>query len=775
MSFVHPGIFWIALGAVGVPILIHLLNRRRFRPRDWAAMRFVREAFRRHRRRLQIEQLILLAVRCLAVLLLGLALARFVGCGALAMLPGADELRTTVFILDDSVSMGQRAGGVSTFALAAGDLVEQLAALGDGEKVAIRRAGDPDEAPLFPMGFVTDRASLVAKLRTLTAGDTRSDLAATVRDAADELLQQPGPKRLVLFSDFRAADLGDDRRADVTKAFEPLLAADVDVVAIDYGRPAEGNLTAVSLALVDKFIVAGSPARLAVVVGNRGPLTARDVEIGLTMLLPSHGATDEGKPVTVKLPTIELDAVEPGGERRLEFNVTVPDAGSVVVSAELPPDELEGDNAAWLALDVRRALRVLVVDGRPNAIDPPDSESFTFAAAVDPSGSADAGMKADVIDPGDLPAVDLADYDAVALLNVAELPGELNGDGSAVYPQLTALVQYVRTGGGLLIATGERVNLSFYNGPLFAGGAGLSPFRLGPPTGDPNRPDRFVRLDPKSIDPAHPVVRTFAGEGAVLTRFIRFFAFTPAEVINDGSDPAAGRDVSAPQVLARFADEAGSPAIVSRLLGQGRVVFIYTTVSTRWNDWADDQPPGIYVAPVQDLIRYLVRGQASPTGARVSEPIRYVLPESFRSAEATLKMPSFPTSDLVLLRPIRGTRPAALRYERAAEAGLYVLSLQNPDGRRHDVLLARTVDPVEGRLEPAGRDRLAGAIGSDDFTYVSRATSRATAAFSLGKSELWLWLVLAAAALLATETILARRFGHYTTTARAAKPEGAAP
>ena len=76
MPFIHPAIFWTGLAAVAVPILIHLLNRRRFRLRDWAAMQFIRQALRRHRRRLQIEQLILLALRCLMLAVLVMAIAR---------------------------------------------------------------------------------------------------------------------------------------------------------------------------------------------------------------------------------------------------------------------------------------------------------------------------------------------------------------------------------------------------------------------------------------------------------------------------------------------------------------------------------------------------------------------------------------------------------------------------------------------------------------------------------------------------------------------------
>src|SRR4051794_41247785 len=64
----------IAAGAASIPIVIHLLNRRRFRIVEWAAMRFLLAAQKKNARRMRLEQLILLAVRCLVVLLLALAM-----------------------------------------------------------------------------------------------------------------------------------------------------------------------------------------------------------------------------------------------------------------------------------------------------------------------------------------------------------------------------------------------------------------------------------------------------------------------------------------------------------------------------------------------------------------------------------------------------------------------------------------------------------------------------------------------------------------------------
>ena len=74
--FVTPSLFIAGLIAISAPIIIHLLNRRRFKKIDWAAMDFLLEAQRLNRRRVKLEELILLILRCLALVLIGLLLAR---------------------------------------------------------------------------------------------------------------------------------------------------------------------------------------------------------------------------------------------------------------------------------------------------------------------------------------------------------------------------------------------------------------------------------------------------------------------------------------------------------------------------------------------------------------------------------------------------------------------------------------------------------------------------------------------------------------------------
>src|SRR4051794_29107186 len=98
------------LAAASVPIIIHLLNRRKFREMRWAAMRFLMAAIRKNSRRIRIEQWILLAVRTLLIVLVVLAMAKpyLESLGALPILAGQRTHRGLV--LDGSLSLAQSSG-----------------------------------------------------------------------------------------------------------------------------------------------------------------------------------------------------------------------------------------------------------------------------------------------------------------------------------------------------------------------------------------------------------------------------------------------------------------------------------------------------------------------------------------------------------------------------------------------------------------------------------------------------------------------------------------
>ena len=113
LSFVHPAIMG-GLGLASLPIIIHILNRRRFKQMEWAAMEFLLRAAVRNRRRVRLENLLLLLLRVAIVMLLVFAVSRpFTKSGAFASLLGAGGTTERIILLDDSLSMRAGTGNQS--------------------------------------------------------------------------------------------------------------------------------------------------------------------------------------------------------------------------------------------------------------------------------------------------------------------------------------------------------------------------------------------------------------------------------------------------------------------------------------------------------------------------------------------------------------------------------------------------------------------------------------------------------------------------------------
>src|SRR5580700_3371673 len=111
MTFLQPFVL-LGLPLVLVPIIIHLLNRLRHRPKAWAAMRFLLSATRSSTSHAKLRQFLILLFRVLAVAMLILFVARPLAGGWIgwALSPAPDAI---ILLLDRSASMETQTGGTS--------------------------------------------------------------------------------------------------------------------------------------------------------------------------------------------------------------------------------------------------------------------------------------------------------------------------------------------------------------------------------------------------------------------------------------------------------------------------------------------------------------------------------------------------------------------------------------------------------------------------------------------------------------------------------------
>lgn len=749
-----PWLLWAGLGAIALPILIHLLARRRFRRVRWAAIEFLREAQRENRRRMRIRELILLALRCLAMVLIGLLLARpFLSPkGLAASLGGAARVRH-LFIIDDSYSMGLTHGRDTVFRRAVQDVIANVRSLQEspqGVAVAVMRASEPaaemiSAAPLDQVSV----AAMVQSLEALGVSNRPADWDGAVGAASEWIAAETGPADPVVVhvvSDFQQRDW---TPADPSARFKSLreraaAGQSIRIVLTDLGRDSAENMALANLTIDDRQVIAGLQTRVTATITNDGRTTS---EAGQLELFIDDAAT----------PAAPLPAIPPGDSVTVPLQVTFTEPGPHALSVVLPGDALPIDDVRYLACEAVTAMHVMIVDGEP-AADPYEDEVHLLATALRPEGAVFSGVEVQIIEDNALATADLERIPLMIWANVYR-PDPATID---------RLERYVTDGGGLIIFVGDQVDAERYNDLLYRDGAGLLPASIdGVVSVPPDRPG--VALAP--IETEHPALRVFAGDDNPFAQGIHFWTYatlTPAEATPTpagATPPTTSAPVSTQpaergpaRVVLRFADEAGSPAWVERSYGDGRVILLATTADNEWSDWPASPS---YLVTMQELMQYACRRGEWQDAATVGSPLTWRhLPER-EAASASVRTPSYPADPAQVIQAVED--PAVGRFEfvwdQTDRPGVYRLMVTARDGGDHARPRAVNVDASEGDLRHVSQDRLVAMTGGIATEY-RRGDEAALAPETPTGREMWPIVLVLALGLLMVEQFLGWYFGR---------------
>src|SRR5579862_6967563 len=276
LGFVAPWFLFAGAGMVSVPIVIHLLNRRRFKTVYWAAMEFLLKAMKKNRRRLRFEQFILLATRCLVLLLLGMALARPMGCAenSMAELIGR-QTGLHVFVIDNSYSMAYEArrSGARTqldqAKIIAKALIERMSS--GGESVAIVTSARPAANVIATPTYDLKAAeSVVDRIQQSYSGTDEAGALGLARDIARGQGSEPN-KNLYLIDD--STRVGWEANADAIKQTAAELAKlyPTGIEHFNLGKPDEWNQSVVGLTAGEPLLTSYFPADFVADVRSFGP------------------------------------------------------------------------------------------------------------------------------------------------------------------------------------------------------------------------------------------------------------------------------------------------------------------------------------------------------------------------------------------------------------------------------------------------------------------------------------------------------------------------
>ncbi len=748
---VSPWLFGAGALLVSSPIIIHLLNKRKFKTVDWAAMDFLVEADKRNRRRVRLEELLLLLLRCLAVLLIALLVARpFLSLSLTGEL--FDSVRfDRIVLLDDSPSMEARAGGSPAWQDAKRGLAEfvnGLAATNSDDSLTLFLASRPHR-PVFNGLPINDETAteISDEIGDLEASDLSANLDAALMEIEKMLEGRSADMNRVVYvlSDMRRRDWASDGAAEPKGHLERLQRIAEQTAGcflVDVAADDDSNVAVTQIIPQEKALAAGVASRFEVTIENLGQRDVNRVQVKFAASdsIPLRG---------------QIDSIPAGSTASIPFTYTFARPEDPLIATALDPvrihaelsvegtpgaDLLAADNARYYAARIVTGMPTLIVDGDPSATYG-RSESFFLQRALAPPGEFLSGIAVDTVTDTDFDTVQLDEYKVIYLCNVYRLSIE----------RRNALEAWVRSGGGLVIALGDQIDEEFYNGELYRDGEGLSPLELEAISGDETE-ESWVHFNAESSN--HPVLGVFEGENNPFIERVKTFQWWSCSISERESQ--AGRVSCA----ARFTDSDKSAAIAEKAFGDGRVFALTTTIDKDWGSWPEDSS---YLITMQELNRYMARKTGNEGSIVVGQPIRHPLDLTKYKLNVSI---SGPGADGTPIQP--GPDPDQTgradesqwfaSYDEAAQRGFYELALTRTDGEPEKVLFAANVDVTEGNLKRVDQRLLRRDLG-DAPVEIVRGSGLAGLVAEGAKGELWQYVLGALVIVLCMELALGWLFG----------------
>ncbi len=694
-----------------VPIVIHLINRRRAKLRRFAAIEFLLMSDKRLARRLKLKQLLVLALRVLLVLALAFALAKPYLEPDVTLDRALSEPGAIAIVIDDSASMqAVDESGDREIDRALARARSMIESGGPRTSFAVIAMGAP--ARLLTPGLTYDHpvaTRALAQIEQSLPSGRGADLDGALNEAG-RVLSESGERerRVQVLSDMAA------------HAWRPLSTGWtwVPISSLDIDRDAP-DTTPANVATTD------------VRVGDPGAANANgELPLEVVAQVTNYGDAETSVTVELKLGGVvaaEVVSVPAGAMREVPFKITwSPGASQGVVTAQASANNrLDQDDPFYFVVGARRSVQALIVNGSPRSTDWLD-ELFFLRAALASTAPGETPIETRVVQPSEITSARVDAADVVVLANVGALTKE----------QQLLLEQFVERGGGVFITAGDQ----WAGEPDPKGGSSTSQVnasygRLLPfpvrelksvgKFGDPRAV--LASLGVAGVDFAHPIFKIFDGlEDASL---FKAHVLSHVLVDTDGRPDA--------KVIASFTG--GIPALVEAPLGRGRVVLLTTTVD---RDWADLALRTSFPPLMQRICAYLARTLERPGG-----------PGIVVGEEAHVQVPDG-RGPLMLVRPdgtetpIEAGDDAAMVYVGAPEqAGHY--AVMRAGERQRALPFAVNVDRRESDLRRASVDALA-AITSQvtrdngvlpALDVATAGQEDVAAADERGRTVLWPWIL----------------------------------
>ncbi len=430
MSFLNP-IFLFALIAVGLPLLIHLLNLKRPQKVAFSTLSFFRELKNTTIRRIRIKRYLLLFLRLAAIACLAMVLARPFLPPGFSQAGSAQAPTLNAILLDNSISMSRigKKGPLFDYAKEIVRKIEESSK--DEDRFMLQLTNGRSEQQ-----NILSAANLLNALEELDVSHSGSFITARLSGLMEAVEGAPYQnKNIFVITDAQRSQL---------QSLKELEEEDISFTVFDVGNVEVQNTAVAGITASTNMISTNIPFTLNVNIANKSSVPA--VNQFVTLQFEGEHAGQH---------SVALSANE---EKTYSFEITPSKTGSSKGKIIVEGDEFQPDNEYYFTVQVPEARNILWIYE-----ESPAREFISYTGAMlSVAGNNDAQLTYRQATADALAEGDLSRYHAILLDGVDEVPEY----------SFQALNDFVQNGGGLLFFPSEQGNLSNYN-------AFLNPFGIG--------------------------------------------------------------------------------------------------------------------------------------------------------------------------------------------------------------------------------------------------------------------------------------------------------
>ena len=698
ISFLSPILLFCILGA-SLPIIIHLINKKKTVSHKFAAIDFILQTNKRISIKFKLRHLILLILRASLPVFLAIALAKPFIKTFSGGVSGENIPTSNVIILDDSYSMQYYNHNESFFISAKNAAKEIINNLTKNDDAAVITCSSIKSQVLPELDY--DKINLLDFIEKSHPNFTTTHIASTLEAAVEILINAKSPvKRIFLLTDLTQNGWDMDWFKSGNEKLRNNVSS-IHIADMSEGKQLK-NMAITHIEPQLDISERNGECCIKVTVSNFSPTRVKNLLASIFI---------NQKKVTQGFFNIEANTSETKEFRfnlaSIGFEQEVEKTKDYIGWIEISGDNLNIDNKRYFTINTTRNLNTLLIDGDPKT-NIYESETFYLEKALNPGREHTSSIKPIICSIQEVNNFNFTDFNIVFLCNVETLPSE----------KIRELEKFVKEGCSVVFSLGNKVDANYYNNSFGT----LLPYLLHTQrTFSSNSPlSEEQPLNLKTTESMHPILRILSETNMNTlssAKFYRIFYVNPTSLGNC-------------KTILSFSD--GTPALIEKQIERGKSVLFNSSID---RDWTDMPVKPFFLPLMQQLCKYL--------SGNISEEIQNEImvksnwqspcPYDVNNIEITN-----PESRKTILQPQLINNEKLFLYNETNIPGVYAITVNGKPHPQLPFYFSVNVDTIESNLDKIDRKEIIALMGGINLNITTSSIGKGHEVI-LGEAKKTLW------------------------------------